>query len=357
MFNFEKVFVISQPSLDPSSLSFDLPDPEKDDLSKIDFIKQLENAWSICEKFDLQTEIWRGRILRVVRDREKRGGDGRGTGFLQWLREMDISKSKAYSLIQLADSSDDLVLEGMLEESSVNNFSKRAFIETANAEPEIQHIISQAANEGKDITRRQVKSLTDEFMAATSSLLPDEIREKTQSNLLPAKYVAPLVKELSKLSTSQQEEICQTLKENPEINSVKDMTNTAKWMGKSLDASLSVRAFQHKNINLDKATQEAMRLDSLGLLSDAFGQAKSIESSILRFHSAWKRLEGLQERLWIESGSSTPYLRELLDTLQTLTGSTIRVSLGELSGGKKLRLQIVEEDSDRTDPPFSDFKK
>ena len=153
--------MISQPSLDPSSLSFDLPDPEQDDLSNIDFIERLENAWSICEQFDLQTEIWRGRILRVVRDREKRGGDGRGTGFLQWLREMEISKSKAYSLIQLADSSDNLVVDGILEESSVNNFSKRAFIETAQAEPEIQHMISEAANEGKDITRRQVKSLTD----------------------------------------------------------------------------------------------------------------------------------------------------------------------------------------------------
>ena len=75
--------MISQPSLDPTSLTFDLPDPEQDDLSNIDFIQRLENAWSICEKFDLQTEIWRGRILRVVRDREKRGGDGRGTGCLQ----------------------------------------------------------------------------------------------------------------------------------------------------------------------------------------------------------------------------------------------------------------------------------
>ena len=49
--------MISQPSLDPSSLSFDLPDPEQDDLSNIDFIERLENAWSICEQFDLQTEF------------------------------------------------------------------------------------------------------------------------------------------------------------------------------------------------------------------------------------------------------------------------------------------------------------
>lgn len=349
--------MITQTPIAPQSLQFDLPDPDEDGLSQLDFLERLENAWSICEQFDLQTEIWRGRILRVVRDREKKGGDGRGTGFLQWLREMEISKSKAYSLIKLADSSDDLVVEGMLEESSVNNFSKRAFIETAQAEPEIQQMISEAANEGKDITRKQVRSLTDEFLAATSSLLPEEIRERTQSNLLPPKVVAPLVRELSKLSPNQQNEICETLREYPEIDSIKDMTNTAKWMSKSTDASLALRVFQNRDLNLDKATQEALRLDSLGILSDAFGQAKAIESSVLKFHSAWKRLDGLQERLWLESGSSTPFLRELLEALQTLTGSTIRVSLGELSGGKRLRLQIVEEDSERLEPPSIDLNK
>ena len=66
---------------DPALLQLDLPDPEKDDLSSLEFLDRLEKAWAVCDRFDLQTEIWRGRILRVVRDREKRGGDGRGTGF------------------------------------------------------------------------------------------------------------------------------------------------------------------------------------------------------------------------------------------------------------------------------------
>ena len=78
------------------------------ELSKPEFFSKLEKAWDICDRFDLQTEIWRGRILRVVRDREKRGGEGRGTGFLQWLREREISKTRAYGLIKLADSADDL---------------------------------------------------------------------------------------------------------------------------------------------------------------------------------------------------------------------------------------------------------
>ena len=110
------------------SFSLDLPDPESDSISSMEFLARIEEAWAICDRFDLQTEIWRGRILRAVRDREKRGGEGRGTGFLQWLREREISKTRAYTLIQLAESADDLVGGGLLEESSVNNFSKRAFL-------------------------------------------------------------------------------------------------------------------------------------------------------------------------------------------------------------------------------------
>ena len=57
------------------------------------------------------------------------------------------------------------------------------------------------------------------------------------------------------------------------------------------------------------------------------------------------------EKIWLESGSSTPFLREVLEALQSITGSTMRVSLGELAGGKKIRLQIVEEAADQIEPP------
>ncbi len=343
--------MVSTASLELSALNLDLPDPEKDDLSKTEFLERLDKAWSICDRFDLQTEIWRGRILRVVRDREKKGGGARGAGFMQWLREREISKSRAYGLIQLADSADDLVLEGSLDENSVNNFSKRAFIETAQAVPEVQQLISEAANDGQAITRKQVRRLNDEYSSACSPLLPEEIRMKTQSNLLPSRVVAPLVKELQKLPESQQDDFRKALIDQPEIDCIKDLTYTARWLGKSIDSSLAIRAFQDSELNLEKAMQEAQRLDALGLLSDALSQAKSIEAAVLRLYSSWNRLTGLHERLWVESGSSTPHLRKVLDTLQILCGSTIKVSLGEISGGKKIRLQIVEESADRIDPP------
>ncbi|CAE20363.1 conserved hypothetical protein [Prochlorococcus marinus str. MIT 9313] len=341
----------SSVALDPPAIELDLPDPEQDDISTMEFLARLEQAWALCDRFDLQTEIWRGRILRAVRDREKRGGEGRGAGFLQWLREREISKTRAYALIQLADSAENLLAEGMLEESSVNQFSKRAFMETTQAVPEVQMMISEAANEGQEITRKQVRRLTDEFTSATSPLLPEEIRQRTQENLLPPKVVAPLVRELAKLPELQQEDLRRALREEPELDCIKDVTSTARWISKTTEASEAVRAFQQGELNLEKAMHEAQRLDALGLLADAVSQAQSLEASVLKLHTAWRRLGGLQERLWVESGSSTPYLRDVLGALQSLSGATLRVSLGELAGGKRVRLQLVEEAPDQLEPP------
>ena len=336
---------------DQPSLQLDLPDPESDDISTMEFLARLEQAWAICDRFDLQTEIWRGRILGAVRDREKRGGEGRGAGFLQWLRENEISKTRAYGLIQLAESADAMLTEGALDESSVNQFSKRAFIETAQAVPEVQLMISEAANEGQEITRKQVRRLTDEFTAATSPLLPEVIRQRTQENLLPPRAVAPLVRELAKLPEPQQEDFRKVLRDEPELDRIKDVTSTARWITKANESGSAVRAFQQGELDLEKAMQEAQRLDALGLLADAVGQAQALESAVLKLHTSWRRLGGLQERLWVESGSSTPYLRDVLNALQSLSGATMRVSLGELAGGKRVRLQLVEESPDQLDPP------
>ena len=337
--------------MDATTFALDLPDPENESLSNLEFLARLEEAWEVCDRFDLQTEIWRGRILRAVRDREKRGGEGRGTGFLQWLREREISKTRAYTLIQLAESADQMLGDGVLEEASVNNFSKRAFLETAQADPEVQLMIGEAANEGQQISRKQVRLLHDEFLAATSPLLPEEIRQRTADNLLPPRAVAPLVRELAKLPEDQQDDLRRVLRDEPELERVKDVTSTARWLSKAAEASLAVRAFQQGELDFDKAMQEAQRLDALGLLADAVGQAQALESAVLKLHTSWRRLGGLQERLWLESGSSTPHLRELLTALQSLSGSTLRVSLGELAGGKRVRLQLVEEAAEHLEPP------
>jgi len=58
---------------------------------------------------------------------------------------------------------------------SVNHFSKQAFVETAQAPPEVQQMISEVANEGQSITRKHVRRLSDDCLAATSPLVPDAV--------------------------------------------------------------------------------------------------------------------------------------------------------------------------------------
>ena len=195
-----------------------------------------------------------------------------------------------------------------------------------------------------------MRRLTDDFTSATSPLLPDEIRQRAQENLLPSKVVAPLVRELSKLPELQQEDFRKVLRDEPEIDRIKDVTHTARWITKATESGVAVRAFQQGELDLEKAMQEAQRLDALGLLADAVGQAQTLEAAVLKLHTSWRRLGGLHERLWVESGSSTPYLRDVLTALQTLSGATMRVSLGELAGGKRVRLQLVEEAPDQLEP-------
>jgi len=328
-------------SLEAALHALDLPDPETDALSEVEFLEHVDRAWSVCERFDLQTEIWRGRILRRIRDRGKHHGQSRGGPFLQWLRERDISKSQAYGLIQLADSADELVTEGSLDPACVNNFSKHAFLATAKATPAVQQLVNAAANEGQRITRHQVKRLDDEFTAVSSNLLPEEVRQRTQSQILPTKVVAPLVKELTRLPKEQQEQLRQELAATPELDAVKAATQTARSMAKVHDAALALSTLQDCSLNLDKATGEAQRLEVLGLLAEILRHAQQVEQAASQLNRSWQRMTDLHERLWLESGSSTPHLRQLLETLESLSGSPIRVSIGSLGGQERRHVELT----------------
>ena len=327
-------------SLEAALDALDLPDPEADDLSEAEFLGQVDQAWSVCDRFDLQTEIWRGRILRRVRERGKHHGQSRGNTFLQWLRERDISRSHAYGLIQLADSADELVIEGSLDPACVNNFSKQAFLATAKAAPPVQQLVNSAANGGQRITHHQVKRLDDEFTAASSNLLPDEVRQRTQAQVLPTKVVAPLVKELARLPKEQQEQLRQELASTPELDAVKATTQTARSMAKVLEAALAVNTLRGGLLNLDKAMGEAQGLEVLGLLAETLRHAQQIERAASQLNCSWQRLGDLHERLWLES-SSSPHLRQLLETLESLSASPMQVPLGPLRGQERPQVEIT----------------
>jgi hypothetical protein len=326
----------------PVDLNFDLPDPEDEGIEELDFQEQLDAIWKVCDRFDLQTDIWRGRILRAIRDREKKGGDGRGTGFLNWLKHREITKSQAYALIQLANSADTLLEEGQLDPTTINNFSKRAFVETAKASPDVQRLVSEAAQNGDRITRREVKQLSDEWTAMSSDLLPDIVKEKATEGSLPSRHLAPLVKELEKLPDSHIETIQKEVINNPDVDTIKAMTSEARSLSKYLDAASQVQTLKRATLDIEMALDEALRLDCLSTAADLVKQATQLEQTVAKLYTTWKRLSSLSDRLYVDTGASTPHLRSMLTCLETLTSEVIEVELDE--GGKKLvRLRVMTE--------------
>lgn len=326
----------------PRDLEFKIPDPEDEEIEEQEFLSKLDEIWKVCDRFDLQTDIWRGRILRAVRDRQKQGGDGRGSGFLNWLKKREITKSQAYALIQLANSADTLLAEGNLDPATINNFSKRAFVETAKSDPEVQKLVSEAAQNGERITRREVKQLQDEWMAMTSELLPEEVKEKASEGSLPPRHLAPLVKEMEKLPENHIEDIQKEIITNADVDNIKKVTIDAKNLSKYLDAAAKVQKLRDSQIDLELAIDEALRLDCLHSTADLVKVATQLEEIVVKFYTIWKRLGNASERLFVDTGASTPHLRSLISCLESLSGETIEVKLDE-TGERLVRLKIISQ--------------
>jgi hypothetical protein len=300
----------------------------------------------VCDRFDLQTDIWRGRILRAVRDREKQNNDGRGIGFLNWLKEHEISKSQAYSLIELADSADALLDGGIIEPEDVNVFSKRAFIETAQAAPEVQQMIGDAVRRGESVTRRDIRRMDDEWTAMTSDVIPVEVKEKAANNTIPMRYVAPLVRELEKLSELHQAPLKEELSENPNVETLKQVTAEARYLAKYLSAATDVQALNRTSLNLELALEEALRVGCLNSTADLVNQAAQLEQAIAKLHGHWKKLGFLAERVYLDSGASTPHLRSLLEAINPLTTPVLEVQLGDVDSSlsRTIRLKVLPEE-------------
>ena len=113
--------------------------------------------------------------------------------------------------------------KGHLDPNSINNFSKRAFVETAKSPTEVQQMVTDAAQKGDRITRREVKQLADEWTAVSSDLLPEQIRAKATSGSMPTRYLAPLVREMEKLPESHLSAIQEEIVQCPELDTVKQL--------------------------------------------------------------------------------------------------------------------------------------
>jgi len=192
--------------------------------------------------------------------------------------------------------------DGLIESKDVNRFSKRAFIETAQASPEVQQIVSEAARRGDQITRKEVKNLSDDWTAMNSDLIPQSVRDKAADNTIPSRYLAPLVKEMEKLPPSHQQTLKNEVDENPNVDTLKQVTAEAKYLSRYIEAAAQVQSLDPEQINLELALDEALRVGCLNSAADLVNQATQLEQSAVKLYTAWKRMNKLSDRVYVDSG-------------------------------------------------------
>jgi hypothetical protein len=252
-----------------------------------------------------------------------------------------LSKSQAYSWIELANSADTLMENGELSTAALRNFSKRAFVETAKSSPEVQQLVTDAAERGDHITRREVRQLSDEWMAMSSDLIPDEVKEQAAAGATPPRFIAPLVREMEKLPEAHQVAIRDEIAANPDLDNIKLVTSNAKSLSKYLDAGAQVQVLNDSKVDLPMALEEAMRVGCLPVAADVLKQAAQLEQTMTKFYLTWKRLGSLVDRLYVDTGASTPNLRSLIACVERLSSEIVEVPLDD-SGENSIRLRIMK---------------
>ncbi|MFN9175958.1 MAG: hypothetical protein ACK58N_16005, partial [Synechocystis sp.] len=113
-------------------------------------------------------------------------------------------------------------------------------------------------------------------------------------------------------------------------------------LSKYLDSAAKVQTLKAFPIDIELALEEALRLDCLNTAADLLKQATQLEQCVAKLFTTWKRLGTLSDRLYVDTGASTPNLRSLLTAIESLTQEVIEVPLDE-GGENTVRLRIITD--------------
>jgi hypothetical protein len=126
------------------------------------------------------------------------------------------------------------------------------------------------------------------------------------------------------------------------VDTLKQVTGEARYLAKYLEAATNVQALNHESLNLELALEEALRIGCLSATADLVSHAAQLEQTVTKLYLTWKRLNTLSERLYVDSGASTPHLRTLLSCLGNLANDVIETPLA--GGGDRLvRLKVLSQ--------------
>ena len=150
---------------------------------------------------------------------------------------------------------------------------------------------------------------------------------------------------MEKLPPSHQDTLRAEAARNPDVDTLKQITSEARYLSKYIAAASQVQTIDPDIINLEQALEEALRVGCLNSTADLVNQATQLEQATAKLYTAWRRLNKLAERVYVDSGESTPQLRALLSALTPLTNEIIEIQLGSANSPstKTIRLQVLGE--------------
>jgi hypothetical protein len=149
---------------------------------------------------------------------------------------------------------------------------------------------------------------------------------------------------MEKLPESHQTVLRREVAENPDVDTLKQVTTEARYLAKYLDAATNVQALNDDSLDLERALEEALRLGCINIAADLVNQASQMEQTVAKLYTTWKKISSLADRLYVDTGASTPNLRLLLGCLEHLAGEVMEINLGADSE-RTIRLQIQENTS------------
>ncbi len=302
-------------------LEFTLPDP-----SAPNFDHELEQAWLVCDRVDLQTDIWRGRLLRSVRDKSQ---EGTGGSFERWLATKEVTRSRAYRLIELAECADRFLNEHPLQAEELKHFSKAAFVSAAKAEGPVQVLVAEQARRGERVTQRQVEQFKDQWLLANETILPEEVRERVANATLPVKPVAQVAQALADLPDADREVFYEALNHTPDLATLRQVAQDAQAIGRTLSNLSRVQVLAEDDVARE-ALREAARIGVLAQTMDLLRWATRVERSLSQLYTAWQRLGVLHNEIAEASGASTRALRQILTALEPLIEASPAIDVGSV---------------------------
>jgi hypothetical protein len=147
---------------------------------------------------------------------------------------------------------------------------------------------------------------------------------------------------MEKLPESHLTALREEVAASPDVDTIKQVTSDARYLAKYLDAAAQVQAINNSSLDMEMALEEALRLDCLNTTADLVKQASVLEQTIGKLYTTWKRLGNLSDRLYVDTGASTPNLRSLLNCIERLAGEVIEVPLDD-TGEQIIRLKVMTE--------------